>query len=126
MTRRKPAPDPAARRRTALHEAGHAVAFVTLGIPLEYASIRPGRSFNAVVVPTHREMPDLDAFGVGLLVEQPSALRAELERDVIATLAGDLAGSIWLPRRRRPAIARTPMRSPVAPSRCSARVPPIS
>ena len=78
------------RRRTALHEAGHAVAGVVMGRPLEYASIRPGRTFSGIAVPVPRDRPpgfDPDRF----VPVQPAELRADVERQIVTVLAGDLA-----------------------------------
>jgi hypothetical protein len=83
--------DPALRRRVAVHEAGHAVAFVVLGIPLEFASIRPGRSFLGVVVPAARDGADLGALNFDAICNEPPALREDVERRIIAGLAGELA-----------------------------------
>jgi hypothetical protein len=79
------------RREIALHEAGHAVAFVVLGLPLEYASIRPGRTFAGVAVPAKRSPIDVNEIQFGRVSQQTPSIRAEVERRVIATLAGELA-----------------------------------
>lgn len=82
-----PAEAPLDRRRIALHEAGHAVACVVFGTPLEYVSIRPGRTFGGVTVGVPREVPDAPGRATWL----DPAIRVDLERRVIASLAGDLA-----------------------------------
>jgi hypothetical protein len=79
------------RRRIALHEAGHAVADVLLGLPIEYASIRAGRTFAGIEVPVPRPVPDIDRLTIYPTLLQPTALRNNIERRVIATLAGQLA-----------------------------------
>jgi hypothetical protein len=78
------------RREIALHEAGHAVAHVVLGMPLEYASIRPGRTFGGVAVPGQRPI-DVNEIQFGRVSQQTPSIRAEVERRIIATLAGELA-----------------------------------
>jgi hypothetical protein len=78
------------RRGTALHEAGHAVAFVVLGLPLEYASIRPGRTFNGTVSPVQSTI-DVNEIQFGRVSQQLPSLRSIVERRIIATLAGELA-----------------------------------
>jgi hypothetical protein len=80
-----------ARRQTALHEAGHAVADVVFGIPIEYVSIRSGHGFGGIEVPVPREFADIAGFDLVPLVMQPPALRADVERCIIATLAGGVA-----------------------------------
>jgi len=50
------------RRRTAVHEAGHAVAGIVLGHAIEHASISPGRGFRGIAVPVPRDLPGADAF----------------------------------------------------------------
>jgi hypothetical protein len=80
------------RRRTALHEAGHGIAQVVLGRSVEYVSIRPGKTFSGVAVPIPHERLDIEGFNPFLPVAQePAALRADIERDIIIDLAGDLA-----------------------------------
>jgi len=84
--------DPAGRRRTALHEAGHAVADYVLGRPIEYVSIRPGLTFGGIAVTMPRDRPDAGGFAPWSPVAlQPPALRADIERQIIATLAGELS-----------------------------------
>jgi hypothetical protein len=83
--------DSNARRRTAVHEAARAVADVVFGIPLEYVSIRAGNGFSGIEVPIHRDFTDIAGFDDVLLVMQPPAFRADVERRIIATLAGDMA-----------------------------------
>ena len=80
------------RRRIALHEAGHAVAHLEFRIPLEYASIRPGRTFAGVAVPALRDEPDYGEARFGAPAPlQPETVRADIERRAIASLAGDIA-----------------------------------
>jgi hypothetical protein len=80
------------RRRLAIHEAGHAVCGVVLGRPLEYASIRPGRSFRGVAVAVHGPTPGIAAFEVDCVVAtQPPELRADVERKILTSFAGELA-----------------------------------
>lgn len=84
------------RRQIALHEASHAVAHVVLGLPLEYASIRRGRTFGGMTVSIPRGLAgagDFDTFKPVPL--QPAALRADVERRVISRLAGEL-GVLYL------------------------------
>ncbi len=83
---------PGERRLIALHEAGHAVAYHVLGLGLEYASNRPGRTFAGVAVAAS---PAVTA-GFAELTEvgiagQPVALRANVERRIIGKFAGELA-----------------------------------
>lgn len=88
------------RREIALHESGHAVAFVVLGLPLEYASIRRGRTFAGRTV--HAQIPmDIAAIRFGRVPQQTPALRADVERRVIATLAGELAARFLVSRSTR-------------------------
>ena len=90
-TRPMTSDEAAARRRTALHEAGHAAADVVLGLPLEYASIRAGRTFAGVAVPVARDLRDADKLTMYPTMLQPPALRDDVERRVISMLAGALA-----------------------------------
>lgn len=94
-----PDADPSARRRTALHEAGHACAEVILGGAVEYASIRPGRTFAGIEVPAARDLIDVDGFAPWLpsVTLEPPALRVAVERQIIATLAGELAALYLAP-----------------------------
>jgi hypothetical protein len=78
------------RRETALHEAGHAVAQVLLCLPLEYASIRRGKTFGGVVVPAPMEI-DVNGIQHGRVSQQLPSLRSIVERRIISTLAGELA-----------------------------------
>jgi hypothetical protein len=64
------------RARTAFHESGHAVAAVAQGIPVEAASLRPGRGFH----------------GLTLLGLRGDIDREEEERRLVGTLAGDVGG----------------------------------
>lgn len=79
------------RRRTALHEAAHAVADTEMGRPIDYVSIRSGHTFRGITVPVPRDLADLDGLSFGGVAAQPPALRADVERVIIGTLAGDLA-----------------------------------
>ena len=88
------------RRRTALHEAAHAVAHAVLGVPIEYASIRSGRMSLGIVVGVQRDRPRMDGFeGDYPVPTQPPELRADVERSIIVTLAGDLA-ELYLDEQR--------------------------
>ena len=82
-----------ARRWTALHEAGHGVAEVVLGGAGKYVSIRPGKTFSGihVSVPSERDTSQFNPFKP--LITQPAELRADIEREVIVYLAGDLAAA---------------------------------
>ena len=51
-----------ARRWIAFREAGHAVAAVGCGVPVEVASIRGGRAFGSIILMALAEVPDLDSF----------------------------------------------------------------
>ena len=84
--------DSAARRRTALHEAGHAVASIVLGIPVEYTSIRPGRAFSGINIAVLTPPADFDLFDPDRpAVLHPPGLRADVERRIIRLMAGELA-----------------------------------
>jgi hypothetical protein len=67
------------RRLVALHEAGHAVSNVIMGVSIEYASIRPGKHFLGVVDPgpRTRHTEGFDPFRP--LCTQPAELRADIE-----------------------------------------------
>ncbi len=80
------------RRLIALHEAAHAVANTVLNVPMEYASIRPGRRFLGVAVAAPREGSPPTGFDPDHVVAmQPPDVRAEIERRIITTLAGEIA-----------------------------------
>jgi hypothetical protein len=78
------------RRTTAIHEAGHAVASIVFGREVDYVSIRRGKGFNGIAcsVPRPRDVAGYDPVSV---LRQPSALRADVERDIVVLLAGELA-----------------------------------
>lgn len=82
----------ATRRRTAIHEAAHAVASVVLGVPVDYVSVRPGQTFSGITYGVQRTLSDLDGFDpFRAVTQQPAALRADIERKVMMTLAADIA-----------------------------------
>ena len=84
----------AERRSVAIHEAGHAVADVVLGIPVEYTSIRPGKTFAGIEVPAPFEV-DLGSWNQYLPISAaPADLRAYVEKRIIAFLAGPIAAVI--------------------------------
>src|SRR4051794_32921778 len=83
--------DPTALRRTALHEAGHAVAELILGGQVEYVSTRPGNAFRGIEVAVPRPL-DLGGFDPFRSVSvQPPGLRADVERRIVVFLAGEIA-----------------------------------
>lgn len=83
------------RRRTAIHKAAHACVSQDLGIEVEYASVRPGRNFDGVAVNAHAAVADLDRLGLGGVMDQPPALRADVERRVVVMLAGEAAALVF-------------------------------
>jgi hypothetical protein len=92
------------RRIIAIHEAGHAVADVLLGIPVEFASIRPGKTFAGIEVPAPHRPDSFDWNQYLPISAAPADLRAYVEKRVIAFLSGHIAATTLyepLPRRRR-------------------------
>jgi hypothetical protein len=82
----------AERRRIAVHEAGHAVASIVLGVPIEYVSIRTGLSFRGVALRVGARLEAADDFDpFRAVAAQPPELRADVERRIIGDLAGPIA-----------------------------------
>src|SRR5687767_7880847 len=90
--------DPADRRRTCVHEAGHAVAQYVLGDQTEYVSVRPGKAFRGIHVQVKRQLTDIGRFDpfTSVSVQSP-ALRADVERKIVVFLAGDIAALLLAP-----------------------------
>jgi len=81
--------DAAKRRRTAYHEAGHAVVGLVMGMDPQFVSLRPGASHHGMTkhsVPQERRIPNLDALlGTEVVLTDPAA-RVTVERAIVATL----------------------------------------
>jgi hypothetical protein len=83
-----------ARIRTAHHEAGHAVASVLYRHPLALVSIRPGETYHGIAA--YEPAPPVEGFEPDYPVPmQRHETRARIERDIVITLAGPIAGS-WV------------------------------
>lgn len=94
---------PEQRRHVALHEAGHAVASIVLGVPLEYASIRPGRTFAGVNVHAPGVPVDTSTLTQYPSLLQPLALRDHVERSIVVSLVGELAAMYFADESSRSA-----------------------
>jgi hypothetical protein len=80
------------RRSIAIHEAGHAVAYVVLGRPIEYVTVRPVAGSLAYCQPGPVELPSVEGFDASDVVPmKPPAMRAWLEVSAIIALAGPVA-----------------------------------
>jgi len=94
------------RVRTAWHEAGHAVADLAFGHDLLVVSIRPTERYAGVC----RAQVDLGAHRLAMTTvvpDQDAGLRATVERQIIAALAG--AAAEWMtPMDGKPARYSTP------------------
>ena len=86
---------PDQRHWVAIHEGGHAVANVVLGRTVEYVSIRPGKTFAGLSVAATEDIPDMDRWNQFLPISvAPPAFRADLEKRIIAKLAGEIAATL--------------------------------
>lgn len=84
-------------QRTAHHEAAHAVADLVFGHRPQLVSIRPTDRYSGVCQ-SDRTI-DRDGFRPDLSVpQQPANVRANVESEVIAALAGPIAGAMFWPR----------------------------
>jgi hypothetical protein len=80
------------RRDVAVHESGHAVIEIVLGVPVEYASIRAGRTFRGVSLRAPGDVAGIAGFDpFRAIATEPPELRAHVERQIIGFLAGGLA-----------------------------------
>ena len=97
-----------ARRWIALHEAGHGVAHVMFGTPLEYVSIRPGKRFGGLAASNRGDRPDSDEWDQFRPVSAaPPAFRASVEREIVGALAGEIAAAmLYQPTKREPTRAQ--------------------
>ncbi len=82
------------RRRSAFHEAGHAVmARLLFGEPPQVVSLRPGAAYSAVCIGQSRPFPtEWKQHAPSIL--QPATLRNHAEADIAMSLAGDLAANM--------------------------------
>jgi hypothetical protein len=81
------------RRRTAIHEAAHAVAAIALGHGVSLVSIRAGAGYRGITMlqfgPTFVSTSSVD---LDLpVVRQPPNVRGSLEADIVVSLAGPMA-----------------------------------
>jgi hypothetical protein len=85
-----------ARRRTAYHEAAHAVAGILYGRPIRVVSIRPGAQYRGTTL--YESSTGLSEALAGVFdpsapaLLQPSETRTAIEREIVITLAGPTAG----------------------------------
>lgn len=90
-----------AMRRTAYHEAGHAVIGVALGVPIDGVSIRASSCYAGIALlrpaPVDTSVIDIEAPTPVLM---PPKLRRALETRLWVSLAGDLAAEMAVRRSR--------------------------
>lgn len=82
-------------RRTAHHEAGHALAGWLYDRPLAIVSIRPGQGYGGVTrweTADRSWMESFDANAPALL--EPTNVRNAIEREIVIALAGPIAGHL--------------------------------
>jgi hypothetical protein len=96
VSRREAALRRMALQRTAHHEAAHGVADLVFGHKPQLVSIRHTDRYNGVCQSDHRMQ--LDGFRADLSVpQQAPGIRANVETEIIATLAGPIAGQAFWP-----------------------------
>lgn len=83
--------------RTAYHEAGHVVAMLVLGQPLDIVSIRPSKHYAGITLygecgrqGWQGEIPNI----LDPATQHPSDFRAFFERRIVVSLAGKIAGTL--------------------------------
>jgi hypothetical protein len=86
-------------RRTAHHEAGHALAAWSLGRRLHLVSIRPGQAYGGLAIMEAGGGAWVETFdpGTPLTLLQPPQTRDAIERNIMIDLAGPIAAFYSLP-----------------------------
>jgi hypothetical protein len=80
------------RRKTAAHEAGHALAlYLTTNRPPELVSTRPGKSFGGVMIPAELPSSTDELLRDTPSIFQPEGLRRALEARICVFVAGEIA-----------------------------------
>jgi hypothetical protein len=82
-------------RRTSYHESGHALAGWLYDRPLAIVSIRPGQFYTGVTRWESADRGWVDSFDPGLpALLEPTNVRKAIEREIVISLAGPIAGSL--------------------------------